>query len=344
LDYVVHINNGSREIRPIVLRLLPGEETIFNLKVVNHGEPSNISLEASDPLIKAVRLKRPDHYVVMEENIPIMARMPERVPRLEGELLLTSSAGESVVPISLVSESAGFGADRDQDTEDMHRLADENLSDIEDREGEDRDGVDEVRELDEDDGEADEAREGDASEVGGAREDAERIRFSRQKDLQSYRAASRSRSTVDFGNSQGHQEQQGGSSYGNYGNETGYKKGHEGGSEQRNEGSYGQSYERSYGQSYGQSQDQSYEQVPHISPEDEGSEENPKEGLMDRLLTMRLDRESIQIAPTIILLSLIVALVLTFYTESIPEYPGALASSILIVTLITYGAATLLKA
>jgi hypothetical protein len=65
---------------------------------------------------------------------------------------------------------------------------------------------------------------------------------------------------------------------------------------------------------------------------------------MDRLLTMRLDRESIQIAPTIILLSLIVALVLTFYTESIPEYPGALASSILIVTLITYGAATLLKA
>jgi hypothetical protein len=343
LDYVVHINDGSREIRPIVLRLLPGEETIFNLKVVNHGEPSNISLEASDPLIKAVRLKRPDHYVVMEEDIPIMARMPERVPRLEGELLLTSRAGESVVPISLVSESAGFGADRDRDAEDMQGLMDEDLSDdIEDRD------------VDEGGEEADEAREGDASEADEPREDAERIRFSRQKDLQSYRAASRSRSTADFGNSQEHQERQHQSepNYGNYGNETGYEKGYEGGSGQRNEGSldrsyeqtYGQGYERSYGQGYGQGHDQGYEQVPHISPEDEGSEENPKEGLMDRLLTMRLDRESIQIAPTIILLSLIVALLLTFYTESIPEYPGALASSILIVTLIIYGAATLLKA
>jgi hypothetical protein len=255
----------------------------------------------------------------MEEDIPIMARMPERVPRLEGELLLTSRAGESVVPISLVSESAGFGADRDRDAEDMQGLMDEDLSDdIEDRD------------VDEGGEEADEAREGDASEADEPREDAEKIRFSRQKDLQSYRAASRSRSTADFGNSQEHQERQHQSepNYGNYGNETGY----------------GQGYERSYGQSYGQSHDQGYEQVPHISPEDEGSEEDPKEGLMDRLLTMRLDRESIQIAPTIILLSLIIALVLTFYTESIPEYPGALASSILIVTLIIYGAATLLKA
>lgn len=339
MDYVVHINNGSREIRPIVLRLLPGEETIFNLKVVNHGEPSNISLEASDPLIKAVRLKRPDHYVVMEENIPIMARMPERVPRLEGELLLTSSAGESSVPISLVSESEGFGDDRDAG--DTERLSDEDLSDdIEDREG--QEGED--RELDEDDGDGDGAKEGDASGVDGSHEGAERIRFSRQKDLQSYRAASRSRSTVDFGNSQEHQERQGGSSYGNYGNEGGYEKGYDGGSEQR----YEQSSDRSYGQTYGQNRDQGYdqgyEQVPHISPEDESPEEIPKEGLRDRILTMRLDRESIQIVPTIILLSLIVALVLTFYTESIPEYPGALASSILIVTLIIYGAATLLKA
>ncbi|HSD58899.1 MAG TPA: hypothetical protein VLB04_12040 [Methanotrichaceae archaeon] len=341
MDYVVHINDGSREIRPIVLRLLPGEETIFNLKVVNHGEPSNISLEASDPLIKAVRLKRPDHYVVMEENIPVMARMPERVPRLEGELLLTSSAGESIVQISLVSESEGFGDD--QDPEDMQRLADEDLSDdIDDREGgnrkgEDRDGVDEDRELDEDDGEGDGAREDEASEVDGSHEEAERIRFSRQKDLQSYRAASRSRSTVDFGNSQEHREEhQGESNYGNYGNETGYERG----SEQRNEGRYIQSY----GQSHDQGSVQGYEQVPHISPEDEGSEENLKEGLRDRILTMSLNRESIQIVPTIILLSLIVALVLTFYTESIPVYPGALASSILIVTLIIYGAATLLKA
>jgi len=51
-----------------------------------------------------------------------------------------------------------------------------------------------------------------------------------------------------------------------------------------------------------------------------------------------------QVIPAAIFLALVAALVLTFITESIPEFPGALASSILIVTLIIYGAATLLKA
>jgi hypothetical protein len=52
----------------------------------------------------------------------------------------------------------------------------------------------------------------------------------------------------------------------------------------------------------------------------------------------------IQAVPIIILLILIATLVLTFVTEIVPEFPGALASSILMVTLIIYGAATLLKA
>ncbi|MDM7912309.1 MAG: hypothetical protein QUS09_04355, partial [Methanotrichaceae archaeon] len=177
----------------------------------------------------------------------------------------------------------------------------------------DGEGADVDREVDDDDIEGDEAREGGDTEVDGSHEDAERIRFSRQKDLQSYRAASRSRSAVGFGSSQESQEQHGGLGYGN-----------------------DSGYERSCAQSY--------DQIPHISPDDESPEENPKAGLRDRILTMSLDRESIQIVPAIILLSLIVALVLTFYTRSIPEYPGALASSILIVTLIIYGAATLLKA
>ena len=52
----------------------------------------------------------------------------------------------------------------------------------------------------------------------------------------------------------------------------------------------------------------------------------------------------IQAVPVLILLALIASLVLTFLTETIPEFPGALASSILMVTLIIYGAARLLKA
>ena len=48
---------------------------------------------------------------------------------------------------------------------------------------------------------------------------------------------------------------------------------------------------------------------------------------------------AMQIIPAIIFLGLGSTLVLTLITESIPEFPGALESSILIVTLIIYGAA-----
>ena len=52
----------------------------------------------------------------------------------------------------------------------------------------------------------------------------------------------------------------------------------------------------------------------------------------------------VQMIPIVIFLALLIVLVLTFITYTIPEFPGAIASSILIVTLIIYGAATLLKA
>jgi len=53
---------------------------------------------------------------------------------------------------------------------------------------------------------------------------------------------------------------------------------------------------------------------------------------------------TLKVIPVVLFLALVIVLVMTFITLSIPEFPGALASSILIVTLIIYGAATLLKA
>lgn len=48
--------------------------------------------------------------------------------------------------------------------------------------------------------------------------------------------------------------------------------------------------------------------------------------------------------PAALIIALLAMLVLTFYTRSVPEFPGALASSMLIVTLIIYSAATMLRA
>ena len=136
MDHIVHINNGSGAAKPIVLRLLPGEETIFNLKILNDGEPSNISLLASSPVFKAVRLKKPDHYVVLEEIIPILARMPADKKRLDGEILLSSGGKESRVPITLLRDSEDPG----DDLEDPGLQGDKELKDDEvDEEDEDVD-------------------------------------------------------------------------------------------------------------------------------------------------------------------------------------------------------------
>ena len=208
MDQVVHINNGSDAARPIILRLLPGEETIFELKVVNHGEPSDLTLEASDPVFKAVRFRRPDNHVTKEVIIPIMARMPANKKRLDGEILLTSNAGESRVPISLLRDSedadrdgeedqrvdaydvgdddsdAYYNADDDADDKPVRkseRYGDDAEDDEDAEEGDDFDAVEKVRYL-------------DAEEAG---KEPRRIVFSRDRDLERYRSASRQKAEDD---------------------------------------------------------------------------------------------------------------------------------------------------
>jgi hypothetical protein len=300
LDYTIHINNGAAEPKPIVLRLFAGEETSFNLHLVNHGEPSNISLETSDPLIKAVLLKRPEHYVVAEETIPVLARMPEKVRRLDGEILVTSNLGNMAIPISLVREAEDPGDDQE---ELPSQIPDQDLSEIEDGEGEEGEG-----EAREEEGEGDD--EGDR-ETAAEREpeeevvEGERIRFSRHRDLASYKAASRPQSVQDEREAKGSQAEPAGD------------LALQGAGPQGNEYS-----------------------PPEAEPEE--SEESSERA--NALLGLDR-RRAVQLVPAAaILLMIISLLVLTFYTESIPEFLGALASSILIVTLIIYGAATLLKA
>ena len=95
-------------------------------------------------------------------------------------------------------------------------------------------------------------------------------------------------------------------------------------------------------------QDPGYEarEFPNSSETDSGvadeedSYEDSRKGITDNFGGIG----AMKIIPALIFLVLVLVLVLTFITESLPEFPGALASSILIVTLIIYGAATLLKA
>lgn len=316
MDYVVHINNGSEAAKPIVLRLLPGEETIFNLKIVNDGEPSNISLEASNPLIKAVRLRKPDHYVVLEETVPVLARMPTNRERLDGEILLTSDAGRSSVPITLFREQDDpMGQEYYPDEADADFVEDSDLS--------------RKRETDEEDEDSEaDASEKDWDQVEDERkpvefDDVEHIKFTKQRDLHSYKSASRSASGFSSGRS-------GAGGIEDDGIERGIGEGR--GPPRYREG-------RQYGEENpGYESSQHAEEIGSYQDQEEEADAAGERGAALGLCS------GMQIIPAVILVTLIAVLMLTFFTESLPEFPGALASSILIVTLIIYGAATLLKA
>lgn len=473
MDHVVHINNGSGAARPIVLRLLPGEETIFNLKVVNHGKPSNISLQASNPVFKAVRLKKPDHFVVMEEIIPILARMPANKKRLDGEILLSGSGGESRVPITLLRDSEDPG----DDLEDPSLQGDEELKD--DLMGEAREREDTSNDGDEEEDEdadlaprrIDGKDRGDADYEGEDEEDTERIKpvkrpedeyeegdeekekeprrivFSRDKDLQRYRSATSQRRVAGAPESRGEKRTQKPAGKhidrdrGNtesvenryYGNSEGSSdlKGNDL-NDNRNQDLSSNSSDRNSNAQIDPGKENEIEstedddnsrvtarykvriddrfvdksnkqdEIPRFIPrqtplgeQEERQENRPEErlkatsGYEDSYQGLRQEQDSesreiiasaereervpgeqeayaekdempqsafldkldgfgafgtLQVIPVVLFLALVTVLVLTFITENIPEFPGALASSILIVTLIIYGAATLLKA
>ena len=88
---------------------------------------------------------------------------------------------------------------------------------------------------------------------------------------------------------------------------------------------------------------ESYERIPEDPDAYAERSDGSQSDYLDRLGDIG-GMGSIKVVPAILFLALVIVLVMTFITMNIPEFPGALASSILIVTLIIYGAATLLKA
>ena len=411
MDHEVHINNGGKDARPIIFHLLPGEETIFNLKVINHGPPANISLQASSPVFKAVRLKTPDHNIISEETIPVLARMPMDKGRLDGEIILSAEGSESRVPITLLCDSEDI--DDLNDTAVMPDVGEDIMAEDEDgeREGEYED--DEEYEEDSRRGEPYPAEdEGDIER--DSRKKQSRISFSMDADLERYRA-SRGRKRLgggaagseDGAGEEGDEERRAIPRYSTRIDDSFVDKGSRKGQppsesprpsmtlgpddaeqeppgmnedqalapeegRERGEEQLWQEEQISFGQEpqlgYSQLTDIESQEIIHqaerdelnpledvdneeygLGPEYDGIRDDEKESPSSGYAFLeRLDAFSltglVQAVPAIILLTLIAALLLTFVTETVPEFPGALASSILMVTLIIYGAARLLKA
>lgn len=319
MDHVVHINDGSAkaEAKPIVLRLIPGEEETLRLKVVNHGKPSNISLEIGGQIIEAVHPERQEQYVAEEETIPVIARMPD-VDMLEGELLLVGEEGRSRVPVTLIRDSESEGEwENNSSWGERMEFTDKEREEIEER----SEKVDDEDLENLEDSDASAASE--AEDADDESEESSRIKFSRDKDLERYRASRRHRGIADY-RAADYRDQRG---------------------DVQAQAEEALSHEYEYADST-DDRERDAENAAENASEDTAEDAVPGfgEGARSRLFEFSGDKSALLAVPTILLVALIALLILTFYSESIPEFSGALASSMLIVTLIIYGAATLLKA
>jgi hypothetical protein len=267
-----------------------------------------------------MRLKRANHHVEMEEIIPVLARMPDNLERLDGEILVTSDKGTNRIPISLISEGS---AEHEEDSQDYSNNKSRRF-DPERNDGEDDD--DYVEEHAEDD-------ESDSEEI----QDVTDSYFDNEEDVENYRFSSRPKSPSAHPMTSGYSQPQHRDSSITYEKTEPWEE-MKSPKSQKYSIDHSEETQAPYYSKDGDFrsiQDSSYQSSEEVENEGDDEEALP---WLHRLGNL------IQIAPIVMFILIIAVLILTFYTATIPEFSGALASSILIVTLIIYGAATLLKA
>ncbi|MCX8206512.1 MAG: hypothetical protein N3G75_01590 [Methanothrix sp.] len=251
MEYVIRINDsaGEGDPEPIFLRLPPGGSDEVRLRVVNLGEPTNLAVKTDQSISRHVKPEKMNHYIVLEETIPISVRMPETAEAVSGDLLLITDITTKKIPVTL--EAEGMYRDDSEDL-DADLGENENLDDY-------SDGYD--------------------SEGGQPRSSSGNPRDG-------------------YGDEEDDEDDRG---------DAGYYK-----SDRYRHGSWTEARE-------GESIDR-YEPRPFYD-----------------MYTTNLIPFALILATTIVLM------VLTFHTRTLPLFHGALATSMMIVSLIIYGTATLLR-
>ena len=104
LIYLSRRAENSIEFEHEVLRipLNVGEETSFELRIINYGEPSHLHFSLSEEIADRVMLLQDKVYVIEEEKITAIARLPKSYAGTDVE----SGLGEITV-------STGYGAVRE---------------------------------------------------------------------------------------------------------------------------------------------------------------------------------------------------------------------------------------
>lgn len=94
------INSIEFDTKELKIPLSPGDETSFEIKVINYGTPTHIYLSATEAIRDKITFLSHNPYVRYEETIPIVARLPR-----DGKGLY---AGEIVVTTGYGAKKSGF--------------------------------------------------------------------------------------------------------------------------------------------------------------------------------------------------------------------------------------------
>lgn len=94
------VNSIEFDVKELTIPLRPGDETSFEIKVINYGTPTHIYLSATEGIKDKITFLSHNPYVRYEEKIPIVARLPR-----DGKVLY---AGEIVVTTGYGAKKSGF--------------------------------------------------------------------------------------------------------------------------------------------------------------------------------------------------------------------------------------------
>ncbi|HIH37066.1 MAG TPA: hypothetical protein HA232_04080 [Methanocellales archaeon] len=88
------INSIEFDTKELTIPLSPGDETSFEIKVINYGTPTHIYLSATENIRDKITFLSHNPYVRYEETVPIVARLPRDDKGLyTGEIVVTTGYG-----------------------------------------------------------------------------------------------------------------------------------------------------------------------------------------------------------------------------------------------------------
>ncbi|MDI6888387.1 MAG: hypothetical protein QMC78_01655 [Methanocellales archaeon] len=102
------VNSIEFDVQELMIPLEPGEETSFEINVINYGTPTHIHLAAVGDIRDNITFLSHNPYVRYEETIPVVARIPRGEKKLyTGEIVVTTGYGakKSAFAVKLGAEA-----------------------------------------------------------------------------------------------------------------------------------------------------------------------------------------------------------------------------------------------